>query len=378
MGNTQVFALPRTKRIEEITVGDIVFGYDGQKIVPTKVLAINHQVVSPNQLLTLQLGGPKSLKVTKEHPFYTAQGQWIEAANLRRGDELFMMPKYQAHSLLKTALNPLHNENVKRRFPWHRLHGARWRKNHRMPEHERKALAERMKTNNPMFHPEALQKVVSKTDYHRLGRISWTKRQDKRPSAPEQYIQTIIDEYQLPVWYCGDGKFWVKNRNPDFKVHGQKKVIEVYQKGAFGEMLRDDSWAPQKQQQWRERKYECLTLEVRSVACRHKSEIAAQIQQFVSNGLVVRGIKPYTHRSSRTVFNLQTETENYFVRPTAYTRFVLVHNCHYLQTNPKSPTGYWCPEIKFPDRPYGCCDKYRLKNALLKLSGNFSKKASTA
>ena len=42
-------------------------------------------------------------------------------------------------------------------------------------------------------------------------------------------------------------------------------------------------------------------------------------------------------------------------------------NCPYMQVQVKgqpnvttpSPTGYWCKEFDFPDRPWGCCDGWK-------------------
>ena len=49
---------------------------------------------------------------------------------------------------------------------------------------------------------------------------------------PTDIEKIIIDMNVSNLWYCGNGKFWIsvdeKNLNPDFKVHGQKKVVEVF------------------------------------------------------------------------------------------------------------------------------------------------------
>jgi len=35
-------------------------------------------------------------------------------------------------------------------------------------------------------------------------------------------------------------------------------------------------------------------------------------------------------------------------------------NCEYFTQEPKSPTGYWCKKLSFPDRQNGCCNLWEL------------------
>lgn len=48
-------------------------------------------------------------------------------------------------------------------------------------------------------------------------------------SSLELKFQNIIDKYQLPYKYVGNGKFFIERKNPDFvNINGEKKAIEVY------------------------------------------------------------------------------------------------------------------------------------------------------
>jgi hypothetical protein len=38
-------------------------------------------------------------------------------------------------------------------------------------------------------------------------------------------------------------------------------------------------------------------------------------------------------------------------------------SCIYRVDWPESPTGSWCVEYDFPDRPYGCCDHWVYREA---------------
>jgi hypothetical protein len=76
-------------------------------------------------------------------------------------------------------------------------------------------VVERMKKHNPMFQVDTKERSLSKT------------RQHLQASQLELWFGRFCVRHAFPVWYTGTGQFWVKGRNPDFKVHDRKLVIEV-------------------------------------------------------------------------------------------------------------------------------------------------------
>ncbi len=50
----------------------------------------------------------------------------------------------------------------------------------------------------------------------------------KRPTSLERQMIEIIQKYNLPYKYTGNGSFWIAYKNPDFiNTNGEKKLIEV-------------------------------------------------------------------------------------------------------------------------------------------------------
>ena len=48
-------------------------------------------------------------------------------------------------------------------------------------------------------------------------------------SSLEIKFQGIVDKYQLPYKYVGNGQFFIERKNPDFiNINGEKKAVEVY------------------------------------------------------------------------------------------------------------------------------------------------------
>jgi len=65
--------------------------------------------------------------------------------------------------------------------------------------------------NNPKLRKEMIERLE--------------KACKRRPTNPEKVFDELTPEY---VRYVGNGKWWRNHHNPDFKVTGQNKVIEIY------------------------------------------------------------------------------------------------------------------------------------------------------
>ena len=56
-------------------------------------------------------------------------------------------------------------------------------------------------------------------------KASWAGR---KPTSIEKKVQYIIEKYNLPYRYTGNGEFWIGGHNPDFvNINGEKTLIEV-------------------------------------------------------------------------------------------------------------------------------------------------------
>lgn len=81
--------------------------------------------------------------------------------------------------------------------------------------------SERMKRNNPMHNPEVAR------------RARRTRRLAESPTKIEIRFSEWAKLNKLSISFRGNGKLWVNRRNPDFRVVGQKKVIEIATGGIF-------------------------------------------------------------------------------------------------------------------------------------------------
>ena len=82
------------KPISDINEGDTVFNLLGE----TKVIATHKKLVSNDRLVDVCLSNGKIITCTKEHLFFTNEG-YIEAMNLRKGDELLVSENLRSINL---------------------------------------------------------------------------------------------------------------------------------------------------------------------------------------------------------------------------------------------------------------------------------------
>lgn len=117
--------------------------------------------------------------------------------------------------------NPMHNpEVVARVVATRKVTGTNARIGERLrqlwenPEY-RAAQVKRMRQRNPMHRIEVLERSLSGPRLHHVA------------SKMEEWFSELCASHQLPIWYSGLNSYWVNGRNPDFKVHGRKAVIEI-------------------------------------------------------------------------------------------------------------------------------------------------------
>lgn len=107
-----------------------------------------------------------------------------------------------------------------------------------------KQSSERMKIKNPSFNPITVEKQkASNLEFYKNNPKKLEQRKARfinapyrgrgyRDRPPTKLERKVIDLNIDGVRYTGNGKFWVtfkggKHKNPDFKISGKKKVIEV-------------------------------------------------------------------------------------------------------------------------------------------------------
>lgn len=315
------------KKIENINIGDklLSFNENTKQIEDSRVIKTKTKIVNKSDLLTIKIENGKKFICTKNHPFYI-KGKWIKASNLNIGDEMYHIPLKQLHSIVSTYKQK-NMSDIARKSKRDKL--KKMDKSYMYTEdykiaHETgqknidwEKVSQRMKDNNPMKNPATVRK-------------NW-KAHNRRMSGIENKLQKLAERYNLPIKYVGNGKLWINNKNPDFEVIGEKKVIEVYDsayKPWNDGYVRDKKWEYERGQLFKEKGYECLFIDFHNKnnhnsnwTHQKQQEVRKALQTFCLNGKKIISISPYTG-TKREVYTIECDNnKNYFVNN------VLVHNC---------------------------------------------------
>ena len=286
--NTLVNTPNGLKKISTLKIGDPVYSYNENTgaIELDEVENNLERKVDPGELLriNLDIGNQGVIKTTKEHPFYVKNKGWVEAKDLNPGDILF----YSRHQL-KSRMD-----------------------------------SDRMKINNPSFDPEN----VKKSQKNRFNGMS----------GLETWYNSFFNKNKLGLKYTGNNKLAIgdkdrKYRFPDFKVDGEKKLIEIYDTTMkYAKGYRDKDWEQMTREHYQLFGYDVMFL---TELDKKDPNLLEKINNYLYNGIEILDISPLSQVSlgqykyhgdldedGFTVSNLSVKNNhNFFVSG------VLVHNC---------------------------------------------------
>lgn len=312
-----------SKILKDVKVGDIVLGFNesSKKIEETKVVKVEFENINTDDLLSIKIGNRKVI-CTRDHLFYV-KGTWKRADNLGIGDEIYHIPYHQLQSITSKnkwdSYTEDHKKQIIDKF-------GRSNKTYMLSDDYKKAhqegqkkidwevFSQRMKTNNPMWNIESARK-------------SWSNRHSHKISGPEKRILNLEKQYNWGIEYTGTGSFWIERQNPDFKVIGQNKVIEVYDSSS-PRYVRGVEWENKRREIYARNGIEVLFIDFYNNIDKNsrydlnrKTEIAGRIQEFIMNGEIVKSVEPYKGKKN-TIAKIECfPHKNYFVST------LLSHNC---------------------------------------------------
>lgn len=201
--------------------------------------------------------------------------------------------------------------------------------------HYAKMSEDRKGANNPLFknNNQGLNKMTEK------ARENWKNLpQDQKEAQITRFMQApkyrkdrttsleqkIIDLNISDIRYTGNGTFWLtfsngKHKNPDFKITGQRKVIEI---GDF-EHWHNHTEAFKTVLHYNEIDYKCLYLHHSDVNEDKIEQTKQRILTFISNhDALVTSVTNYSHARIKNVYTLEVEDNHNYIANN-----VLVANC---------------------------------------------------
>ena len=125
-----------------------------------------------------------------------------------------------------------------------------------------------------------------------MAKIDW----NERPTKLEKKFIDLFEEHGIDARYVGDYSFWHNRANPDFKVNGQNKFIEVYDSKMPWQDRSGEEWKKERAEQLGVYGFKTLFLDVRDM-----DNCIAEVQRFIHNGskvLSIDKVKNLGHRKN--------------------------------------------------------------------------------
>jgi len=278
-------------KIKSLSVGNIIYAWNGKDIVENKIEEINHKWVHYKDLLKLEFEGSCYFKFvcSKDHIWWLATDKPIEASDLKIGDELIHITENELRSRTNIGrtdwMRKLASETIKLTNKSGKIDRSK------MPQHQKgksmKHLSEKISIG--------MKKKWKDMEYVEKWRNGMKGAHNKRPTKLEISFIELFNKHNIDCRYVGNSEFWcsVKGKqggiNPDFKVNGQRKVIEVYT-SKLPKFMMDrtgNDWVQKRKKQFEETGFKSLFLNINE----DDDEIILKVQNFIHNGLKVTNIR---------------------------------------------------------------------------------------
>ena len=289
------------KKIKDLKIGDEVLAWNGEKIVNQKIKDIVKHTVGVDDLLIVSFKrqtnrkninpGTFSLICTREHIFWNANNQPIEAQDLQVGQELYEITEHE----LRILTNIRHRTELKQK---NSLRMREWNKefDHSvLPQNQPGYVCKDLESKKKKSQESSLKKWQD-PKYIENWQQGMARRDWSKPTSIEQkYIELFEENLVAAKWSAG--KIWIQTANgpasPDFIVPGKKKCIEVYTKQMpkfMQDRSEESNYVQQRQQQLATAGYDSLFLAIEDF-----DNALPDVQNFIHNGMEIVNISPITH-----------------------------------------------------------------------------------
>ena len=290
-GNSRICTPFGYKRIRDLKVYDAVWAWNGTEIVTNSIIAVKESEWDVSDLLKIEFESSRHpLICSKDHVWWGADNKPVLASDLSVGDELLEMTTSELRSLnnIGRRSSELREKNSKRMYEFNKTFDRsslpQNQKGYRQKESDKRSLAAQ---TNWLMRPD-----YRKNWQEGMAKIDW----NERPTKLEKKFIDLFEEHGIDARYVGDYSFWHNRANPDFKVNGQNKFIEVYDSKMPWQDRSGEEWKKERAEQLGVYGFKTLFLDVRDM-----DNCIAEVQRFIHNGskvLSIDKVKNLGHRKN--------------------------------------------------------------------------------
>jgi radical SAM superfamily enzyme YgiQ (UPF0313 family)/very-short-patch-repair endonuclease len=354
-GNTKIITSNgANKKAKFVDVGDKLIGLNEvtKELVETEV--VKKFEYTTNEIYVIHFDDGSKIETTKEHPFYV-KGQWIEAKDLKIGEEIYNITPNDKIAFNKKLYNPVKDNEVKKKisnsvkklFAAGVLNAEHLKSQNRSIQHKnrlreyqntksgqqkRQRSSERMTKNNPMFDKQTRQKATDTLKRKiALGEIVpymrteeyWNKL-SKGPNKQEKEVfEFLMSEFGHRYEFSGTGSYRIGYYSPDFVDREHKKIIEYNGCYWHGCDICNLEKINQRDKD-RQKVFESAGFKVHFIrSCeftKNKEKVFSDLRTFTYNGKKIISVR--VENRQETVYNFECSPHHNF-----FADYLLSHNC---------------------------------------------------
>ena len=293
-GNSPIATPNGYKPIKNLCVGEEIWTWNGNSILKNKIKNIIKKEVDLIDLSILDFGLRKKIICTKDHVWWGADNRPLVTENIEPGMEVLEMTERELRSLNNVGrqqwLKQKNSKDITRR------NNLGLMRQKELPQNRKGYKRKNPQVSNLKTSISSKQ-MWKNPEYIKNWQNGMKNAQWKRPTILEKkFISKFLNE-NIDVRYVGDYKFWIntpdgKRFNPDFKVNGQKKVLEVYTKKLphFMQNRENQGWMIEKRKEYSSAGFDVMFIEEKEL-----ETCIDDVQRFIHNGIPLKSKKDITH-----------------------------------------------------------------------------------
>lgn len=306
-GKTPIACPGKYRKIEDLNIGDDVFAWNGKDIVINQIENIFINFVHYTNLIKIEFDGLSGYKFisTAEHVWWSKDQKPVTSDQLCIGDELFHITENE----LRIKNNIRHRKHFKEYLSQLMSITNKTKINHSDLPQNTKGYK-----HKPDFFKKlslAARQNWSNQKYIKNWQDGVARSAKKRPTRLEDKFIDLFLKNNIDVRYTGDGKFWcstkgIKNGiNPDFKVNGQRKVIEVYDSDMpvfMCDRSLNSGWVENRRKLFERAGFKSLFIDIKDI-----DTAIDKVNQFIHNGLKIKNIIKITKKKQMNCINMNED-----------------------------------------------------------------------
>lgn len=315
------------RAISDLRSGDEIWAWNGQ-ITRNRVRFVRTRQVHWTRLRRIQFEQARPVYCTDDHVWWSADNRPICTNDLTVDQELLCMTENELRSI----------NNVRQNQVFRLQASDRMRELNRVLDRTllpQNTVSFKKSEGSKQRSSEAIRRLWQDPQYVQNWQRGMNAALSTRPTQLERKFIECFELARLDVRYVGNGEFWVNTSNgerlnPDFKVNGQRKLIEVYtsKMQLHMENRATPDWMIRKKAAYASAGFDSMFIDASEL-----ERCVIDVQRFIHNGIRITSVRrPRDMRSLRgmqrdgdlvTVYDLELEDgANVF-----FVQRAMSHNC---------------------------------------------------